>query len=502
MRLAAILLAALALADASVGVPADAGTPGGAARAGAAYALADYLRDVEAGSPALAASRENQASFGAKAGETDLMYTPFLSGAMNWVDDRREPSSSFSPARTLAEKWSVGLGQRLRTGTSIGLSYGMNYTKLFSQAAQPLPGSMAAFAPLLTAMESAFLPLPSYDARASVTVSQSIWKELVLRSTEAANDRIKAAAGAGSLGERFRAAAVRFQAEEVYWRLGLLRRVLAAKQASLERTKKMEAWAARRVESNLGDQSDLLQARAGVRLRELDMRGAEQDLLAAQRAFNALRGRDGSEVPETLEEIAERAKAEPATPVAPAGDRLDVRAAAEMLKAARLGAREAVGRTSADFSVFGSAAFNGHDSTLPGATSEGFTVDHPSWMAGGVVTVPLGFGRIAKVRNGYEADVRGAEDGLARARLDAAREWKDLLSRWAEVTERMGLAEQLETLQREKAVREQERYATGRTTMFQVLAFEDDLSNAQLLTLRVGYERLVLSAQARMYGAP
>jgi outer membrane protein TolC len=472
------------------------------ARADSIYSLGDYLRDVEAGNPALASSRENQSSFGAKAGEMDVMYSPFLSASANWLDDRRAPTTAFSPERTLAESWTVGLGERLRTGTTIGLSYGLDYSKLFSQPAQPLPGALAVYAPLFDAMASAFLPLPSFDARASLTVSQSVWKELVLGATEATNDRIKAQANAGTLGERYRAAAIRFQAEEVYWRLGLLRRVLVAKQASLERTKKMESCAAQRVETNLGDQSDLLQARAGVRLRELDMRGAEQDLLAAQRAFNGLRGRDGAEVAETLEEIGARAKAEPATPTAPAGDRLDVRATAGMLEAARLGQREAVSRASPDFSVFGSAAFNGHDPTLPRSVSEGFTVDHPSWMAGGVVTVPLGFGRIAKVRKGYEADVRSAEDGLARARLDAARDWKDLLSRWADVSERLGLAEQLESLQQEKAAREQERYATGRTTMFQVLAFEDDLSNAQLMVLRVGYERLVLAAQARLYGAP
>jgi len=489
MSRAALVLASLA-----------AMTPG----AGSGYSLADYLRDAEAGNPSLAASRENQSSFGAKAGEMDLIYTPFLSGSLNWVDDRKEPSTSFSPERTLATQWNVGLGQRLRTGTTIALGYGMNYTKLYSQPAQPLPASMAAFAPLFDAMATAFLPLPSYDARASLTISQSIWKELVLGATEVTNGKIKAQASAGTLGERYRAAAVRFQAEEVYWRLGLVRRVVAAKKESLERTRKMEAWAARRVEMNLGDRSDLLQARAGVKFREVDLRGAEQDAAAAARAFNSLRGRDGDEVPEQTDEIAAAVKAMPAAAAAPApaGDRLDVQATAEMVRAARLGLVEAKSRTAPDFSVFGTAAFNGHDPTLSGSVSEGFTVDYPTWVIGGVFTVPLGFPRIAKVRKGYEADIRSAEDALARAKLDAARDWRELAGKWTDATERLALAAELEGLQQEKAAREQERYATGRTTMYQVLAFEDDFSNAQLLTMRVGYERLVLAAQARLYGAP
>jgi len=494
----------------AIAVPALAGPTGAAASAAgsASYALADYLKDVEAGNPSLAASRETQSSMGTKAEEMDLIYTPFLSGAVNWLDDRKEPSSSFSPERTLASQWSLGLGQRLRTGTQIGLSYGMNYTKLFSQPAQPLPASMAAYAPLFDAMASAFIPLPSYDAKASLTISQSIWKELVLGSTELTNRKIKAQASAGTLGERYRAAAIRFQAEEVYWRVGLVRRVFAAKRDSLERTRKMEAWAARRVEMNLGDRSDLLQAQAGVKFREVDLRGANQDVLAAQRAFNSLRGREGDDIPETLDEIGVASAgadigvpADAGTPRRLGGDRLDVRAAAEMVRAAQLGVREAVSRGSPDLSIFGTAAFNGHDPTLSGSASEGFTVDYPTWMAGAVITVPLGFGRVKRTVGAYKADLRGAEDALQRAKLDAARDWRDLLGRWSDAAERLQLAKDLETLQQEKAVREQERYASGRTTMYQVLAFEDDFSNAQLLTMRVGYERLVLAAQARLYGA-
>ena len=459
-----------------------------------ATTLAEYLAQVEAGNPALSAARAAERAAPARAGEVDLQYTPLLTGSFNWMDDRQEPATSFAPDRTLATQWNVGLAKRWSTGTALALGYGASYARLFLA---PLPPGL--FLP--PALTAGFLPAPAWTARPSVTVSQSLWKDLVARGAQAGSDKVRAQAAAGAALQEFQVRGIRVAAEAAYWSVALARRMVAEKEATLDRTRKMETWADRRVRLNLADEADLLQVRGAVALRALDLRTARQDLASAVWTFSEMRGVCADSVTELLDDPEDAAAALPGQAPGLPGERPDMTAAGELARAARLARSEAVARAGPDVTVFGTAALNGRDPLAGEANREAWGGDRPTWLAGAALVVPLGIPAARRVLRGYDDDLAAANAGLARAVLEVSHDWRDLAGRWEDAAERFALAGGLVRAQAAKLEREAERYSAGRTLMLQVLAFEEDVAMARTLRLHTAFERLMLAARARLWGA-
>jgi outer membrane protein TolC len=115
------------------------------------------------------------------------------------------------------------------------------------------------------------------------------------------------------------------------------------------------------------------------------------------------------------------------------------------------------------------------------------------------LTVPLDFGVVTDIRDGYRAQAM-AQDYLAnKARFDLEQDWQDLRERYREAIDQLQVARELEKVQDEKIVNERNRFQTGRTTSFQVLQFEDNFFDSQLNRLRIENQILSLRATARLY---
>jgi outer membrane protein TolC len=304
-----------------------------------------------------------------------------------------------------------------------------------------------------------------------------------------------------------------FQAEQAYWSASLARDVLESARASLERARKLVESTEKKVSLNLSENSDLLQVQAGAKLRELNLRLAEQDLATAERSLDTWRGRTGAGAHEELEHINEKLdgfgrpaqgagleKAAVPAP-APSATRLDVQAAELALAGAEAGARETLYRGLPDVNAFATVTLNGHDPAAGGASGDALDGTHPTYTVGAALIAPLDFGRLRRVRSGHEAQERAAQREAERARLESAQDWGQLQAHWQDVEAKLALTREIETLQQQKFQAESERFNEGRTTTFQLLTFEEDYSQARVSRLRLGFERLLLEAQARLYNA-
>ncbi len=148
--------------------------------------------------------------------------------------------------------------------------------------------------------------------------------------------------------------------------------------------------------------------------------------------------------------------------------------------------------------AFGTVTWNGHDLSTGAASGEAFTGDHSTYTVGAAFVAPLDVFRLRRVQGGYDAQVRASRRDAERARLEAAQDWDLLLTRWKDVEARLALTREIEALQQQKFAAENQRFSEGRTTTFQLLSAEEDLSSAQVTRLRIGLERLLLEAQARL----
>lgn len=447
-----------------------------------------YLDQVRAGHPGLLAAEETARAIPLMAQEAELVYSPLVRATGTRVDNRAEGSSALQPDRTVAGMWDLGVSKKFSTGTVLSAGYGLNYTHIFYGAIPGFPSFL-------------FPSAPFYDARPSVTVSQSLLRDFMGGMTDAGLRKTRLLAAAGAAGNRFKARAILLQAEIAYWTASLARDNVEFAKASAERTNKLVEWTTKKVALNLAEDSDLLQVRAAGKLRELSLKMAEQDLVAADRALNALRGRAERDVPEPLERINERLDAAPATAPAPSATRLDVEAAELAVAAAEQGDRETKFRSWPEINAFGTVALNGHEAAAGAASAKAFEGDRPTYTVGVAFVAPLDLPTLRRARSGYAAQSAAARREAEQARLAAGQDWARLAERWEDVGVRLTLAREIEALQRDKLQAETERFSQGRTTTFQLLMFEEEFSQSQLTRLRLGMERLILEAQARLYNA-
>jgi len=107
---------------------------------------------------------------------------------------------------------------------------------------------------------------------------------------------------------------------------------------------------------------------------------------------------------------------------------------------------------------------------------------------------------LGDVQEAYSRKARAEELNYEHQKFLQTQEWQDIVHKFAETKERLLAAETLESVQKEKLEHERQRQTKGRTTLFQVLTFETEYSNAQLARLKALTDLLQLAAKMRLYG--
>jgi len=150
--------------------------------------------------------------------------------------------------------------------------------------------------------------------------------------------------------------------------------------------------------------------------------------------------------------------------------------------------------------LFGTYGLTGRDGDSNEALKEGMKSDHPNYVVGVKVDIPLSFGTLDDVRQGYRKEAMAAGLNYQRKVFEQERSWKDLTNQFKDSLGRYQLAQRMEKAQRGKLDLERTRQTRGLTTIFQVLQFEQDYANAQLARLRSQAEVVNIYAQLKTFG--
>lgn len=443
-----------------------------------------YLAAVTGSHQGIQASSELSEAASLRSSEGRLLLAPFIFGSATYVNDQRPAISDFSPDKTVTRNFTLGVSKL----TTFGLE-----TKLYYN----LTGATITYPPSFAAItggssQSGYLGSPVLE------VTQSLWKNGFGRGTRANQELLQAQALATSFIESYRVKASLAEAENAYWRLALAREAVLVQKESLERAQRIRDWNQRRVNLQLADRADLLQAEAALKLRQLELQGSLDEERAAARAFNTLRSIDGDVVDEAVSRIDSPALWK-TTPPDRAPLRADVKAAEQGMRVAENSAKLSLERVSPTVDIFGSLALNGLGRDLGEGVSNSFTVDEPTATVGVRFSAPFDLGATFDTRDGYRRELRAAELNYRRKVFDQDREWHDLTSKFAESKARLELAEAIEQAQRQKLNHEKERQSRGRTTTYQVLLFEQDFASSQLARVRAQGDILRLIAQMKTF---
>ncbi len=445
--------------------------------------LDEYLVQVQRGNQSVRASLETGTGAEMRSSEAALMFMPILNAGVQWYDDAKPSATSvFTGDKMTVDSFSLGVSEMTSFGLSGKLSYSFNYTQLRN------PNPM-------------FVPQPQYyETTPKLEVSFPLWRNFSGQEMRAAQELQQAQALATSYVERFKNKLAMAEAEGTYWRLALAREGVKVTRESVERATKIRDWNAGRVRVQLADKADLLQAQALLEARNFELQMALDELQAASRAFNTMRGADTSDVSETVQTLDGVAMQSLSIPLKPEV-REDVKAAQQQERLLASNARMNQEKNKPNLNVFGSLAMNGRDVGAGSSVSESFGTHHPTYAAGVALTMPFDVGTLNQVRDGYAKEAEGARLSYSRKLYEQDRDWVDLSAKLGDAKKRFELSTSIERAQKLKLDHEKDRLTRGRTVTFQVLMFEQDYAQAQLNRIRAQADILRTVAMMKTYGS-
>lgn len=443
--------------------------------------LKDYLAQVKEKHLGYQATQLVKEGATERVQEGTLLTSPSLFSNISYLDDRKPTNNpSFLGNRTVFENYTIGVAQQTRFGLSAKLSYNITRTELFG-------------------VNTAFVPLPNfYNVVPSLELSQSLWRNGFGSETRSTQQVIESQSKAISLTESLKAKAILAEAETAYWRLAIAREVVEVAKSGVERAKKIQEWSARRASLALADKSDALQSEAGLQAKQLELQMAIDELREATKKFNSLRGEDSEAMNSGLEKVeANQLIALP--PIQKRGKREDVLAADEARKAAQAAAQLGREKNSPSVDVFSTYSLNGRDSALSKSVADASRTNQNTFAIGLKVMAPLDLGTVVNDRAAYLKEERGAELNYQRKVFEDEMEWNELVTRLNENKRRLQMAQEIEKIQKQKLEHERNRLKTGRSVLYQVVLFEQDYANSQVMKLKTELQILALLAQMKTY---
>lgn len=429
--------------------------------------LDEYLNQVKTQNDQFKSISLNQEAAVEKSGESSLVFKPqILLEGSSAIDKKHTTNVSAQGDRTDYSQIKAGLLQQFDFGLKGQLSYKLSHTKIYNASAN-------------------VLPTPEFkDNAVQLELSQSLWRNFNGQESKSQANLLSAGAEAQKHAEIYKAKVLLANAQNLYWSLSQVDKLIKVQKESLERAIKIRTWAKRRFDSQLADNTDFLQADAGVKYRQLELETSLQDQKNLIRNFNSLRGVNSDVLDIQLEELnAEKIE----TLVVPnrAEMREDTLAALESKKIAEANAQLAIARNKPIFDVFGSYTLNGRDrDKYAEAVGDAFKNEHETAVVGLKFQAPLDFFTTNKTINAYKKEILASDHTYRRKVFEQDKEWDELVKKFEDAKLRFKLSKQIEEAQKIKASNERNRLNLGRTLTSTVLTFEQDLASSQQLRIK------------------
>jgi outer membrane protein TolC len=445
--------------------------------------LDEFLVQVQEKHEGIAASSKVIESTQFKQEETNQIYTPTLFANVTHLWDENPSTLQSSGADSMAtDTATVGVKKNFSTGTSSTLSY--NITRNELNGANPR-----------------MVPEPEfYSEKTALEVRHPLLRNAGGKEFAGAAEAARIRAESTYYSENYKTKMILMEAEMAYWRLSFARESVKIQQENLTRAKKLLSWSRGRVGRGLADQADLLQTEAMVKVRTLDLQAAKDDEKVAIRTFNTLRGREDERADEAITPYTTALTKSLTIPENPSL-RDDVKAMELAAKAAQTAAELVEEKNRASLDVIGNYAINGRNTEAGKIPQKSVDVNNPTWSVGLAFSMPLDKGIIKNVSTGYRLEAEAAEQNVSRKKFEQQKEWQNLKQKLSEALVRLKLAEEIEATQKQKLAYERDRHERGRSTLYQVLMFEQEYAQSQLGKLARLNEVLAIQAQMKTFAA-
>jgi outer membrane protein TolC len=447
-----------------------------------ALPLHAYLQQVQVDNDAFVVSVKRTQALELRGDEWKLFSRPnLIAGAEDYKDQRLTNNPKFQGAQTNLKSYFLGLHQTTNFGLDATLTYKYIQTNIIGA-------------------DPAFIPQPNFVLASPILeLNQSLWKNFLGRQVNAKREGQAAAARAERLNEEFNQIKMTADAESVYWRLVLARKLVVSTKGNLDRAERINSWFSKRSQMQLSDRSDSLQGNAILASRRIEMQAALNEERAASRAFNLMRGSSEEVVKEQLDELKYEQIVNLEAPKV-VGQRKDLQAAEQAAIADRAKAKDAEENAKPDISAYASLSLNGRDPSGSNSIDQSFSNKYPMNIIGIKLNVPLSLGIASDTRQGYRIQAQTSELIVKRRTYELERNHLELTRLFEDGKKQLALFIDLEKAQKQKVDLERERRGRGRSTTYQVIQFEQDYASAQVNRINLESNILNLYAQLKTFG--
>lgn len=443
----------------------------------------DFLKMVQDSNPAVKAAGLEEEAADLKKELGDLELSPYLSAGFKYFDDERFSVIQMNPPifgnETKGQYYSLGISKKFSTGTSLQLMVSENPVSVITTLG----------------------PQPKiYNGSWTATLSQPLWKNFLGKSTSLRRNREETVAELEKTAARLAALQILANAEAAYWNALYLKQEVLVRKDSLNRAKRLYDWTRRRLNNGISQKADLVQVEALQTTRELQLIGSEDDEKSAQRMLKDFLQQDATS-PDLiiadqfntnrvalLDELKQSKHLRADAYIAKLQAKLQSTVSAEIKEAVK-----------PDLLLEASYSANGLESTLSDSLQAAMKNEHPNKSIGVRLIVDLDFGAKSSLRKSADLSKSAAEYKSAKLEHDSNSEVFEVSRRYQELSRRILSAEQLTKLQKSKYDLERARLENGRSTTFQVVTFEQDAAESELLLYKLYTDQRKIESNARLF---
>ncbi|QDK38889.1 TolC family protein [Bdellovibrio sp. NC01] len=447
-----------------------------------ALSLNEYLDQVQKDSSSYKGTSEQAEGATLKSREADLFFTPQLFAEAQVGHDGK-PSQPKTSDRIKSENYSLGLSEQFNFGLQTKLYYNLSKTEFVNA-------------------NTTMISLPEYwDATPKLELSMPLWGGGFGRTARANQDITRQQNLADAYGSSANSVGYLANAEAAYWKLSAWKDVVSIQETALKAANNILDYVSRKKKMNLGEDADVVQARALVESRTLELQVARNEQQEALRAFNTYLNKEAYAPVESLDPVNYAALENIAIPTKRPGDRFDVKATEAQLATAKASSQLVNERNKPTLDVYGTYALNGRDKDQTEAMKNAGYTDTDTSYVGVRFNVPLNFSATSDAKAGALRAERAAEYNRQYALYSQEQDWINLTRNLSDARDNLKLLGKIEQAQKTKLDVERSRLRQGRTTTYQVLLFEQDYSQAALSKVKSAANILGLQTQLKLYQA-
>ena len=444
-----------------------------------ALSLNEYLNQVKQESLGYKGQNEQAEAAALRSREADLIFTPQLF-AEAVVGHDGKPNTPSMYDKVKSQTYSLGVSQQFDFGLQSRLYYELGRTEF--EGAGP-----------------AIDPSKYWNATPKLELTMPVWGGGFGTTARANEDILRQQNLADQFSSDSNAQNMLVGAEAAYWRLSAWQDVVTIQEQAEKAAQNILDYVTRKKRMNLGEEADVMQARALVEARTLELQIARNETSEALRTFNKFLNKDAYAPVSGLEKVDYKRLESIEVPKTRPGVRADVKAVEAQLEAAKANAVITKERNRPTLDVFGNYALNGRDEAFNDAMKEAGQTEQDTAYIGLRFKMPLNIGATSDVKSGAVKAEKAAELNHQYALYSQEQDWINLTRGLTDARDNLRLLGRIEAAQKAKLDAERTRLRQGRTTTYQVLLFEQDYSQAAVSKVKSAAGILGLQSQVKLY---